>query len=181
MSLREKLRALEARQEEFEERLEKEIHLRSRLVCLESKGNEYYDEVRRTIKKNFETLVSVIDNDFQYYLDLWKKEHDSVYRTRANFLLQTMAVMNTKGYKKKKADLDEIVGELDIPYFTQLHLRALVGEDFRAYQLIKNRRKTRILFYHDKTAELLLIDDEFSFVFDYLDKVRYMMESNKKT
>lgn len=175
MSLREKLRALEDKYETFQTELDKEIDLKVRIENIEKKGEKYHDEIKKVMKKRFDKFASVIDQDFQYYWDQWNKTHDSVCRTRANFLLHYMAVLKTRGYKKRRNELDYIASELDIPHFTPLHFQALVGDDFRARtEMKKIKRNTRIVYYCSELGALVKSDDELRPLLDFVMKHIYV-------
>lgn len=171
MNLRDKLRALEEQNEEFQSQLENEINLKLRIESIEQCAEKHYDEIRKVVKKRFEKLAYIFDSDFQYYWDQWASHNDSVSRTRANFLLHYMAILKTKGYKKRRDEIDHIASELDIPHFTPHHFMALVGDDFRARnEMMKIRRNTRLLFYRDELGNLIKSKPEYRPILDFLVK-----------
>jgi len=182
MSLNEKLFALEQKYCDLPKYLNETVTLKTRVRAMESIEDKRYVEIKNRFKKYFNSISSDLDRDFDYHWEQWKKYRNQVDKIQANVILQLVAAIQTPGYKKKKNNLEYIAKELDIPHFTGLHQLALVEDDFRTKNLIKKRRKTKILQCHEGILKLAgeNKDEKFRLFLDLMDKVLYMYGYGKE-
>lgn len=161
------------------------MNLSERLKLLEAHGGEFHEYAKQVIFRRckIDDIAEEIDKNFEHYWRLWQQENDSIYRTAANVLLQTMAVINTHGYRARKNslredNLGELALKLDIPEFTPIHLQALVDEGTIIQTKFK-RFKSRVRVGLSQAQYLMKCrDDRYSTLVDYLEKLYAILTKN---
>jgi|GEM_PF-5238536 len=148
------------------------MNLRQRLKILEVHGGEFHEYVNRVVFGwiNYSEAMVVVDNKFKEIYRNWSEHQDSSSKIGANFLLQTMAVMNTRFYRKLDDDLERLAEELDIPDYSPEHLQELVENNGLVPNKFK-RLKTRVRKGLKDAQFLTKNDERYSTLADYLEKL----------
>lgn len=153
------------------------MNLGERLGLLEAHSEGLHEEINRAIFRfiNYSEMAVLVDNKFKKIYRYWT-EHpdDQSSKIGANFLLQTMAIMDTRFYRKLEKDKNRLAQELDIPDYSPKHLEYLIKNDDLVPNKLK-RLRSRVRISLSQMQFMAKKNADYGIVVDYLEKLHHIL------
>jgi hypothetical protein len=120
------------------------MNLREKLGAFEKQG-DLHDYVHDTLfgTDTYKDISERVDEKFRLCLKDWRERQSSSGIMGANILIHMMAIMDTREYKRQRANLDKLAEEIDCDYTPQ-ELLEYLNPDIIPNRLRNDRMRTRV-------------------------------------